>query len=88
MKTDLYTKIVLTIIALCLIVIVAEKGLISKVHAAPSPQSVIVPINSDGTINVRVMNSNPGEVIIAGWKDTNFNAETRDLTEWPLPVTK
>ncbi|MDH7445232.1 hypothetical protein [Aquimarina sp. 2201CG14-23] len=58
MKTDTYTKTILTIIAVCLSVIVLKDiNIIPKAHAEEIPTSLnygIVPVNNDGTITVRL----------------------------------
>lgn len=62
MKPDLYTKIVLTVIAACLCLIVLERvELIPRAHAAsPAPGLdvprgyALVPVNPDGSIDVRI----------------------------------
>ncbi len=65
MKTDLYTKTVLTVIALCLTVIVLrDVSILPKVQAEagalPTPSNVAgyatVPVNADGTIDVNIKN--------------------------------
>lgn len=53
MKTDMYTKVVLTVIALALTVNLF-KGLITPAMAADSKPYAMVPVNADGTINVTV----------------------------------
>ena len=65
MKTDWYLKTVLTVIALCLtILVVRDLDLIPNAHAGSTdgtlPSSSIyawVPVNEDGSINVRVVSS-------------------------------
>ena len=52
MKTDLYTKIVLTLIAICLIANLI-KGSVTPAMA-DTKKYVTVPVNPDGTINVNV----------------------------------
>jgi hypothetical protein len=61
MKTDLYTKVVLTVIAGCLTVLVmAQFDLIPDVTAANTLSTgmatdyALVPVNPDGTIDVNV----------------------------------
>lgn len=79
MKTDRYIKIILTIIAACLLVNVLEKiNLIPQAYAADTttkapdlpadtvPQYGLVPLNPDGSINVKFSNNNPMEVKIVG----------------------
>lgn len=58
MKTDLYTKTILTIIALCLSIIVIRGG-INPVSAGKQNQDgmAMVPLNKDGSLNVKVINS-------------------------------
>ena len=52
MKTDLYTKIVLTIIAVALSANLV-KGLITPAKA-DDRKMVVLPVNPDGTINVNI----------------------------------
>lgn len=60
MKTDLYTKTVLTVIALCLTVIVFKQlqiipDAVAGIPGSKSPQSYgLVPVNTDGSINVHI----------------------------------
>ncbi len=59
MKTDMYTKTVLTVIALALSVLVIQNsGLISTAQASRSNINSFsqVPVNEDGTISVKVAN--------------------------------
>lgn len=63
-KIDNYTKGVLTVIALCLTLITFE-NLIPKAHASentevplnPTPKYGVVPLNEDGSINVKLISS-------------------------------
>jgi len=64
MKTDLYTKIILTVIAVCLSVITLQNiNIIPKTYAAEPNRNAnfstaktygLVPLNSDGTIDVNI----------------------------------
>jgi len=56
MKTDLYTKIVLTVIAVALSANLM-KGLITPAKA-DNKKFVSVPVNADGSINVNIKKSN------------------------------
>jgi hypothetical protein len=61
-KTDLYTKVILTAIALFLgIISLSQLQLIPSLHASENPSSSLdlpnysmVPVNADGSINVRM----------------------------------
>ncbi|MFD2600970.1 hypothetical protein [Flavobacterium suzhouense] len=75
MKTDRYTKIILTIIAFCLVVNTFEKlDIIPKAYAnAPTttpittvsePKYGLVPLNEDGSITVKT--TSPMDVNITG----------------------
>ncbi len=68
MKTDNYTKFILTIIAICLSCIVLEDiNIIPKAYAegtATSSNYGLVPINKDGTITVKLDNTNEIDVNI------------------------
>ena len=78
MKTDLYTKGVLTIIAICLTLnIIKDFELISKSYAEknesikdinsnllPNKSYGLIPVNADGTIDVNIKNSTEMDVNI------------------------
>lgn len=78
MKTDHYTKIILTIIAFCLVVNMLEKfDVMPKAYAsepalkpiAPTPEPAkygLVPVNKDGSVNVTLKNTSPMDVNIVG----------------------
>ena len=71
MKTDLYTKVVLTIIAALLALhLVGTDGFFTKAYGETTPPGHInVPLNADGSINVKVVqDSEPKDVFIVGWK--------------------
>lgn len=62
MKTDLYTKVVLTVIAFCLTIIVLKQVNVFSNAFAESPKANLksdinyglVPLNEDGTIDVNI----------------------------------
>ena len=68
MKTDIYTKSMLTIIAFCLVVLVLkEVGLFTNAYAAPNTVKAptnkeysLVPTNSDGSIDVKLVGIDKG----------------------------
>lgn len=76
MKSDLYTKAVLTVIAICLTINVfkdfdfipkayAEKTKPTIENISPNKNYGLIPVNADGTINVNVKSSSsPMEVSI------------------------
>ncbi|WP_299255828.1 hypothetical protein [uncultured Aquimarina sp.] len=69
MKTDSYTKAILTIIAVCLgIIVLKEINIIPKAYANNTSTSNygIVPINDDGTITVKLDTSDEIDVNIKG----------------------
>jgi hypothetical protein len=88
MKTDYYTKTVLTIIAFCLVVLILQGG-ITKVHAGDAtfkPNYALVPLNPDGSINVHIKSfDSEQEVVIVGWKEQYLN-KVYDLGKNPFPV--
>ncbi len=62
MKTDRYTKTVLTIIAICLVILVLKgTGILQSVNAGESSAAKLnysnyglIPVNPDGSINVHI----------------------------------
>lgn len=72
MKTDVYTKVVLTVIAIALSAIVLrDMDIIPEAHATSDAKMPIVntnygliPVNEDGSINVRFMNTEELDVNI------------------------
>lgn len=90
MKTDRYTKIVLTVIAACMVINVFEKtNIIPKAYAGnatlaiaptPAPGYGLVPLNPDGSINATFKAVTPMDVNIVGIRtsdglDVNVNLE-------------
>ncbi len=75
MKVDIYTKSVLTVIAVCLTILTFQQtGLMPEAHAA-GPVNMYelggqkygwVPLNDDGSISVKLSNSDRIDVNIAG----------------------
>ncbi|WP_025741159.1 hypothetical protein [Aquimarina pacifica] len=60
MKTDNYTKFITTIIAICLVIqVIKDFNPIAKTYANNSSKASygIIPINADGSINVRINNT-------------------------------
>jgi hypothetical protein len=80
MKTDRYTKIILTVIAACMVINVLEKlDITPKAYAndkpaettlpkAPAPNYALIPTNADGSIKINLTNSAPMDVNIVGIK--------------------
>lgn len=72
MKTDTYTKFILTVIAICLVVIIAKDvTLVPKAHATndvttipANPNYGLIPINPDGTVTVKLAPSDVMDVNI------------------------
>ncbi|WP_108869736.1 hypothetical protein [Aquimarina aquimarini] len=65
MKTDTYTKFVISIIAICLVIIVIrDTDIIPKAHANSTSTTNygIIPINDDGSITVKLSNSDEIDV--------------------------
>ena len=90
MKTDRYTKTVLTIIAACMVVnLLKEVDILPKAYAntptapalpTPKPNYALVPVSADGSINVKTVNSTPTDVNIVSIRtsdelDVNVNLE-------------
>ena len=60
MKTDAYTKTILTIIAIALIALVFKNGIIineAKADKAMLSRYASIPLNDDGSINVKLVSS-------------------------------
>lgn len=75
MKTDRYTKTILTIIAICLVINVLDKiDLMPHAYAnttatpalPPAPNYGLVPLNPDGSISVTLKNAETIDVNIRG----------------------
>ena len=67
MKTDMYTKFITTIIAICLVIIVIrDTDIIQKANANNTLDSnyAILPINSDGSITVKLSTADELDVNI------------------------
>ena len=68
MKTDAYTKIVLTVIAVCLSALVLQNmNLVPDAEASSGKQAatnktVKVPVNEDGSIDVRIRGEMPQKI--------------------------
>jgi hypothetical protein len=84
MKTDRYTKVILTVIAVCMVVNIIEKfDFTSKAYAneseskitataLPDPQKYgLVPMNPDGSISVTMKTIAPMDVNIVGIKTSD-----------------
>lgn len=68
MKTDLYTKIVLTVIALIL-TINLFKGFFTmpaQAASAGNKRTMLVPVNADGTIDVNIKSINEESFAFSG----------------------
>lgn len=88
MKTDRYTKVILTIIAVCLLINVLEKiDIVPKAYANDdsintpvNSNYAIVPVNEDGSINMTLKTGAPMDVNIVGIRtnddlDVNVNLQ-------------
>jgi len=71
MKTDAYTKIILTIIAIVLTLNLLKSAITPA--KAENKGFVSVPVNPDGTINVRIKQS-PKDVLDVNIETTAINA--------------
>ena len=68
MKTDLYTKTILSIIAVALIVIAFQNvNLVSTANASKTnPAFVSIPVNPDGSINVKMIDNMKVDIAAVG----------------------
>jgi hypothetical protein len=77
MKNDSYTKVVLTVIAVCLVLIVLKQiDIIPKAYGgSPSPKSnqnyALAPLNADGSIDVNIKNASPIDVDVVDVSTTD-----------------
>ncbi|WP_183554898.1 hypothetical protein [Mucilaginibacter sp. AK015] len=80
MKTDLYTKIVLTIIAVALTLNLVKSSITPAM--ADTKKYVTVPVNADGSINVNINKVNES-------MDVNIKNVDRSAFYYvmPIPVT-
>ncbi|WP_288096026.1 hypothetical protein [Hydrotalea sp.] len=80
MKTDLYTKSLLTVIASCLTILtLKEIEIIPKANAAatnnintPKSNYGLVPINQDGSINVKLNSDQVIDVKLVGVDESPY----------------
>ena len=92
MKSDLYTKIILTVIAVNLTVLTFMKlDIVPKVNATGTgetsyPAEVkygLVPLNEDGSITVKLANSDELDVNITGISTgDNLNVAIKEVDTW------
>ena len=84
MKTDLYTKAVLSLIAVCLTILVLKQvDVIPNAYAEPTEKNLnpnvkygLVPMNADGSIDVNIKSSTTMDVRIESCSRAAFyNAE-------------
>lgn len=68
MKTDMYTKTILTVIAGALTLIAFQNiDLVTKANAAKTtPGYISVPVNADGSINVKMMDNMKVDIAAVG----------------------
>ncbi|MDQ2769339.1 MAG: hypothetical protein M3Y54_02415 [Bacteroidota bacterium] len=74
MKTDLYTKGILTLIAACLVVLVLRPLALVPTAAATAASGRtygLVPVNADGSLTVRLLASETMKVAIVGIRKPN-----------------
>ena len=87
MQTDAYTKSILTIIALCLVLHVLNSfSLVPSVKASAFDQSgyVLAPVNEDGSMNVRLVggaDNTPMDVNIVGCYDCPLDVKVKGQVE-------
>ena len=87
MKTDLYTKVVLTVIAACLLVLVGQQtSLVPAAQAAPASPAAgrtygLVPVNADGSVTVRLQTAEAMPVNIVGIHKP-FSSNDTDRYSW------
>ncbi|UAY53049.1 hypothetical protein [Ferruginibacter albus] len=84
MKQIKYLNGVLTVIAVCLVLItMAVTGIIPTAKAGDSRKQVTVPVNVDGSINVKVLHSDPVDVNISQVGGFNISSSVPVETKTP-----
>lgn len=89
MKPDLYTKAVLTVIAVCLMAIVARNmELIPTAKAGDwtAPAYATVPLNEDGSMNVRVVEVPQTIDVNLVYSSARVDVNLKRCDECPLSV--
>ena len=90
MKTDLYTKVVLTLIAACLVVLVLRPLALVPTAGAAAPASGrtygLVPVNADGSLTVRLQAGPPMKVNIVSISSAYRNPNSDGLN-WDVVQT-
>lgn len=84
MKTDLYTKTVLTVIAFSLAVLAFKQLNLIPSAIADTPQYNpfgVFPTNSDGSLNVRILDAQTMDVVIKGIQTYDaLNVDISDIS--------
>ncbi len=89
MKTDLYTKTILTLIAACLLVIVLRPlALVPSAAAAAAGGRTygLVPVNADGSLTVRLQARAPMKVNIVSISSP-YDHLNSELLNWDVIKT-
>lgn len=82
MKADAYTKLVLTIIAVNLSVLaLRDMDLITSAQAADEQPVVVVPVNKDGSMNVRVIEVPDVVDVNLAYSNTTVDVKVRNQVE-------
>ena len=66
MKTDYYTKAMLTVIAVCLVLLVVKDQSLFPIAKAGYNSPGFIPLNEDGSINVKLSGYDEMDVVIKG----------------------
>ncbi len=87
MKTDLYTKIVLSVIAVCLTVLTLQQVNVIPPVFAQSGQDRAIPVNYDGSINVKIVGvSNNLPVVLKDYPYSGIPVEVKSVYPRTIPV--
>ena len=75
MKTDSYTRVVLTLIAACLLVLVLRP-------------LVLVPVNADGSVTLRLQTGPPMKIAVVSISSPGRHTDSDDLHWDTIPTSR
>ena len=92
MKTDSYTRVVLTLIAACLLVLVLRPLVLVPAAVAAAPAGDrhygLVPVNADGSVTVRLQTGSPMKVAVVSISSPSRHTDSDDLHWDTIPTSR